>query len=190
MSSLVSRDLSGKCKAARGARLVNAKESLPKIFGDSSKSSARCEPPTTFDTHTMPRQRSKKLTASRIVEAKSAAEEDPASDGINSENETDDSDNESLISVEKDEEEEELDRLVFGDGAGFKAMLGQDMEVDSEDKDGDNGVEEDGSEAGLEHVDDADVRSPCIEAHLMLMGCAAFLSGLWAIWRFKCYSTP
>lgn len=73
------------------------------------------------------------------------------------ENETvDESDNESLISVEKDEEEEELDRLVFGDGAGFKAMLGQDMDVDSEDKDEEAGSENE-SEAGLEHVDDADV---------------------------------
>lgn len=105
----------------------------------------------------MPRQRSKKLIASRVVEAKPAVEDDPASDEVNSENETDESDNESLISVEKDEEEEELDRLVFGDGAGFKAMLGQGMEVDSEDKEGDSGVEEDGSEAGLEHVDDADL---------------------------------
>ena len=138
----------------------------------------------------MPRQRSKKLIASRVVEAKPAVEDDPASDEVNSENETDESDNESLISVEKDEEEEELDRLVFGDGAGFKAMLGQGMEVDSEDKEGDSGVEEDGSEAGFEPVDDADVRLPRVGAHLMLMECAAFLSGLWTIWRFKCCRAP
>jgi hypothetical protein len=108
----------------------------------------------------MPRQRSKKLSASRVVEAKPAAGEDPLSDEISSEDETGASDNESFISVEKDEEEEELDRLVFGDGAGFKAMLGHGIDVDSEDKEEQNGLEEDGSEAGLEHVDDADVYFP------------------------------
>lgn len=188
MDSLIPRDLLASARLRGGRGWSTLKNPCRKYLATLQKVRPGCEPPTNFNTHTMPRQRSKKLAASRVVEAKSAVEEDPVSDGIDSENETDDTDNESLISVEKDEEEEELDRLVFGDGAGFKSMLGQGMEVDSEDKDGDNGVEEDGSEAGLEHVDDADVRSPCIETHLMLMGCAAFLSGLWAIWRFKCNS--
>ncbi|KAH7400387.1 U3 small nucleolar RNA-associated protein-like protein [Cadophora sp. MPI-SDFR-AT-0126] len=105
----------------------------------------------------MPRQRSKKLIASRAVESKPSAAEDPVSDHTNSDNESDESNNESLISVEKDEEEEELDKLVFGDGAGFKAMLGHGMGVNLEDKVEGNVVEEEGSEAGLEQVDDADL---------------------------------
>ncbi|KAL2060322.1 hypothetical protein VTL71DRAFT_9717 [Oculimacula yallundae] len=106
----------------------------------------------------MPRQRSKKLSASRVVDTKPPVEKDAVSrEGSQSEDENeDDSDIESEASMEKDEEEEELDRLVFGDGAGFKAMLGQSMDVDSE-GDGEKESEEEGSDAGLEHVDDADL---------------------------------
>jgi len=62
--------------------------------------------------------------------------------------------------LEKDEEEEDLDRLVLGDSAGFKALLGQNMDMDyarsSEERDG---ILDDSSDAvgGLEDVDDADV---------------------------------
>jgi U3 small nucleolar RNA-associated protein 18 len=73
-----------------------------------------------------------------------------------------DSDNYSLGMLEKDEEEEELDRLVLGDGAGFKAQLGQHMGLDVEDdSEGADSLPEEGSdaEAGLEDVHDAEVSS-------------------------------
>ncbi|CZT11332.1 probable UTP18 Possible U3 snoRNP protein involved in maturation of pre-18S rRNA [Rhynchosporium agropyri] len=110
----------------------------------------------------MPRQRSKKLSASRGLDSKAPLRQDIVSGGGSqskneSENESDnESDIESEEEDEKDEEEEELDRLVFGDGAGFKAMLGEGMDVDSEEEDG-QGIEENGSEAGLAHLDDADL---------------------------------
>ncbi len=101
----------------------------------------------------MPGQHSKKASKDRKIEKKLAPE-------LVSEDKSTNGDNESLEDLVKDAEEEELEGLVFGNGAGFMAQLGQQMDVD-EDEDS---VEEDageGSEAeegeGLEHVDDAAV---------------------------------
>ncbi|PBP27717.1 WD domain, G-beta repeat containing protein [Diplocarpon rosae] len=103
----------------------------------------------------MPRQRSKKLTASRQPEDVSAPELHRPQEESNSEN-GNESDVESLESVPKDEEEEELDRLVFGNGAGFQQMLGRIPDVDSENSNEETGAQ-DGEDGGLEHVDDADL---------------------------------
>jgi U3 small nucleolar RNA-associated protein 18 len=101
----------------------------------------------------MPRQRSKKISSSRVAEEKTARKEVWDS-------EPEYSDNASLDISEKDEDEEELERLVLGDGATFKVQLGMDMDLDKEDLEG-NGREEDlEAEVGLENVDDADVSTP------------------------------
>ncbi|PQE27419.1 hypothetical protein CJF31_00009041 [Rutstroemia sp. NJR-2017a BVV2] len=66
--------------------------------------------------------------------------------------------------MEKDEDEEELDRLVLGDDAGFTSQLGQDMDVymdSGEDEEGDRD-EEENENIGLEGVDDADVGSTAL----------------------------
>jgi U3 small nucleolar RNA-associated protein 18 len=63
--------------------------------------------------------------------------------------------------LEKDEEEEELARLVLGDGLGFKAQLGQQMDLamDGGSEEEESMVEEDSEgEARLENIDDAEVR--------------------------------
>ncbi|EKD20672.1 uncharacterized protein L3040_006392 [Drepanopeziza brunnea f. sp. 'multigermtubi'] len=99
------------------------------------------------------RQRSKKLVPSREAENGSAPEAELPQEDSGSEVE---SDNESVEAMEKDEEEEELDRLVFGDVAGFQHMLGQGMDVDSEGSDREVG-EESSDSGGLEHVQDADL---------------------------------
>lgn len=99
----------------------------------------------------MPRQRSKKLSESRETVPSAAPELERSEDQS-------DSDNHSL---EKDEEEEELDRLVLGNGTAFKAQLGQNMDIDIEDdSENDEALAEEDSEAdvGLENVDDAEVR--------------------------------
>jgi U3 small nucleolar RNA-associated protein 18 len=99
----------------------------------------------------MPRQRSKKLTASRQTEDGSATEREERSD----------TDNDSTGLLEKDEEEEELARLVLGDGLGFKAQLGQqmDLDIDGGSEEEESMVEEDSEgEARLENIDDAEVR--------------------------------
>jgi U3 small nucleolar RNA-associated protein 18 len=65
--------------------------------------------------------------------------------------------------MEKDEDEEELDRLVLGDDAGFTSQLGQDMDIDMDsggDEEGDQ--EEENEDIGLEGVDDADVCSTAL----------------------------
>ncbi|KAK2623929.1 hypothetical protein QTJ16_006563 [Diplocarpon rosae] len=99
----------------------------------------------------MPRQRSKKQTASRQIENFSAPELDrPQEEGSNSEN-GNESEIESLISVPKDEEEEDLERLVFGDGVGFQQMLGQIPDVDLENSNEETGAQ-DGEDGGLEHL--------------------------------------
>lgn len=105
----------------------------------------------------MPRQRSKKLDASRSKEEKPAPKAEHQDQDSGSDIESDDG---SLQSLEKDEEEEDLDRLVFGDDAGFKAMLGQSMDVDSDNSNEEIEEAEDGADAGgLEDVDDAEVRT-------------------------------
>lgn len=76
------------------------------------------------------------------------------------ENEESDSDHESVNMMDKDSDEEELDRLVLGDGAGFTAQLGEDMDFDmKEDSEGEKNEDEDQEDAGIEGVDDADVLS-------------------------------
>lgn len=102
----------------------------------------------------MPRQRSKKLSESHKTAEDAAPEvrhEEPRAG----------SDNEGSEDLEKDEEEEELDRLVLGDGSAFMAQLGLQMDVDYEERsDGESGLDEEGgSEAGLEGVDDTDVNA-------------------------------
>jgi U3 small nucleolar RNA-associated protein 18 len=97
----------------------------------------------------MPRQRSKKLSATLQNEHSSESEREDQNE----------SDNASLGMLEKDEEEEELARLVLGDVAGFKAQLGQHMELDAGSEEGEGLAEEDsGGEVDLENVDDAEVR--------------------------------
>ncbi len=96
----------------------------------------------------MSRNGSKKLSATRQIEYGSASERD----------DQDDSDNDSLEMLEKDEEEEELARAVLGDVAGFKAKLGQQMDLDPDLEGGEVLAEDDSEgEAGLENVDDAEV---------------------------------
>jgi hypothetical protein len=76
------------------------------------------------------------------------------------EEEAGDSGNESADLMEKDEEEEELDRLVLGSGADFKAQLSQGMDIDSEEESAEEDEEAKAEDAGLENVDDADVSTP------------------------------
>jgi U3 small nucleolar RNA-associated protein 18 len=57
--------------------------------------------------------------------------------------------------LEKDEAEEELERLVFGDSEGFREGLREFKLDDGEDEE--NG-EESNAQNGLEGMDDADVR--------------------------------
>lgn len=100
----------------------------------------------------MPRQRSKKLTESRKATQQPASS---AQDNLEQEN----SDNESFDAMDKDEDEEELDRLVLGDGAEFKTQIAEDAsgmdEDESEAELETGGVIE--LEASLEDVDDAEV---------------------------------
>lgn len=102
----------------------------------------------------MPRQRSKKLSSSRKAENESVPE-------LQRHEDEQESDIESLGILDKDSDEEELDRLVLGDGAGFMAQLGRDMDVD-EDEDAGSGEgmseEDERGDGGLEGVDDADVK--------------------------------
>src|SRR4030081_769631 len=100
----------------------------------------------------MPRQRSKKLSASHEAEQKRIPE-------LGQESAHYESDNESLDEQEKGSDEEELDRLVFGDETEFNAHLGHGMDVDEAEVHDGSAVEEEdpGEEEGLENVDDADV---------------------------------
>ncbi|TVY87998.1 putative U3 small nucleolar RNA-associated protein [Lachnellula willkommii] len=100
----------------------------------------------------MPRQRSKKSSASR----KTVQDPGPP---IPHEDEQSGSDNEDLEILERDAEEEELDKLVLGDGSAFMAQLGGGRDVDSENgSDVAEGLEnEDDGEGDLEGVDDADL---------------------------------
>jgi len=134
----------------------------------------------------MPRQRSKKLSASR----KTVQEPVPA---IHNEDEQFGSDNEDLEILEKDAQEEELDKLVLGDGSAFMAQLGGGMDVDSEE--GSDVAEEledeNDGEGGLEGVDDADVRTTPPFVHLSWTNMLeAFLPRLGTIrGRSKCFDT-
>ncbi len=81
--------------------------------------------------------------------------------------------------MEKDEVEEELEKLVFGDDEGFKRGLqleGRNGEELSEDDDaeGRGEIEGDGIlESEIEGIDDADVRR---ETLIMTSGCQANIS--------------
>lgn len=103
----------------------------------------------------MPRQRSKKLSEGRKALQQPTP---PAQD----EHEQDDSDNESLDIMEKDDDEQELDRLVLGDEAGFMAQLDHEGTEDEGDELEESGLEAevglDDVEGNLEGVDDAEVR--------------------------------
>lgn len=126
----------------------------------------------------MPRQRSKKLSSSRKDEEQSIPE-------LQRPEVEDESDNESLGMLEKDSDEEELDRLVLGDDAGFMAQLGGDMEIDEDESEDSTGVvEETGDEEdGLEGVNDEDVR---ITTLLLLTEAdvyQAFFPRFWTIHR-------
>lgn len=63
--------------------------------------------------------------------------------------------------LEKDSDEEELDRLVLGDNAGFMAQIARDMEPDDANEEvvEDISKQDEDEEIGLEGVDDEDVRS-------------------------------
>jgi hypothetical protein len=132
-----------------------------------------------LQTHTMPRQRSRKLSNSHKAEQESAPE-------LRRDEEEEKSDNESLGMLGKDSDEEQLDRLVLGDDSGFMAQLGPEMEVD-EDGEADCGEgtseadDEEKESGGLEGVDDADA-STHLNSFPDQTNCPqAFLSRLWAI---------
>lgn len=57
--------------------------------------------------------------------------------------------------IEKDAAEEELERLVFGDGEGFREGL---RDFNLEDQETKEDTSEDDSEGGFAGLDDADVR--------------------------------
>jgi hypothetical protein len=103
----------------------------------------------------MPRQRSKTTSASRETAQKSVSE-------IDRENGQYESGNESVDMQEIGSDEEELDRLVFGNEAEFKAHLGHG--IDRDEAGGSDGSEaeagEGDEEEGLQNVNDADVGSP------------------------------
>ncbi|KUJ18635.1 WD40 repeat-like protein [Mollisia scopiformis] len=105
----------------------------------------------------MPRQRSKKLSDSRKAKTGIAADITKENTQTHGDSE---SDNESLEIFDKDAEEEELDRLVLGDGFGFKTQYGADTEMqygEAVDEDEDVVERDSEGEAGLEDVDDADL---------------------------------
>ena len=76
---------------------------------------------------------------------------------FDSEDEESGSDNEGSEIMAKDEAEEELDRLVLGDSAGFLDNLRGQMDLDEESSDDERGGADLEGDAGLEGVDDADV---------------------------------
>ena len=143
-------------EAAKGcARLrtgQDAKQSLPKI----SAFLLRDVETAGFSaaTHTMPRQRSKKLSAGQGTAKKPAPE-------LERESRQYESENDSINEREKGSDEEELDNLVFGDQTGFQANLGHGMDIDQADGSQKRGSEEEEGEEeeGLENVNDADVGS-------------------------------
>ena len=67
--------------------------------------------------------------------------------------------------LEKDEAEEELERLVFGDSEGFREGL-KDFKLN--DEDAEEGEDSD-AQGGLEGLDDADVRGTIESQHLRPM---------------------
>jgi hypothetical protein len=145
-------------EAARLRTGQATKESLPKI---SSRILLRDvgRAGLTTATYEMPRQRSKKLSASRKTVQQPVSEQPHVSE-LERERDQSESENDSLDILEKDSDEEELDRLVLGDQGEFSAQLGNDMDLNQAEGFEESGAgEEDGDEeGGLENVDDADVR--------------------------------
>jgi U3 small nucleolar RNA-associated protein 18 len=126
----------------------------------------------------MLRQRSKKLSDSRKTDAKSR--EVHALDFAH-ERDQSESDNESLDIQAKDDEEEELDRLVLGDGAGFKTQLNYDINMGyDEDSQSDREVieKDEDAEGGLENVDDADVSKTPPFSTMSANFCQSFSSSI------------
>lgn len=124
----------------------------PQLFPFHERTKPRTKPFP--NTNTMPqKQRSRKSAATRKPDHDLAPRREKPQEGSESEVE---SDMESVKSLENDAEEEELNRLVFGDGAGFQQMLSQGMDVDSEGV-GEAGKDEGSEAGGLAHVQDADV---------------------------------
>lgn len=103
----------------------------------------------------MRRQRSKKISASRETAQKPVPELERVREPYESEN-----DSEDIREIGSDEEE--LDRLVFGDESEFKAHLGDGMDVDQgEGSEGSEAEEADLEDTeGLGNVNDADVSYP------------------------------
>jgi U3 small nucleolar RNA-associated protein 18 len=90
------------------------------------------------------------------------------------------SDPESEDIMEEDEDEEELNRLVLGDGAGFASNLAGDYVESEEGSDVEEGA--DGEDQGLEGVDDADVSTGYNLSHrIALRHSAAVLCRCWTI---------
>lgn len=75
----------------------------------------------------------------------------------------DGSDNEEVEDLQKDSDEEELDRLVLGDDAGFLEQLGADTRMSDGGYESSREEAELEEEGGLEGVDDADV---CTNYHI------------------------
>lgn len=101
----------------------------------------------------MSRQQTKTISRSREAPRSPVHSVDSGDEESGSENEGSDI-------MEKDEDEEELDRLVLGDSAGFLERLGGHMDLEEEGN-LDGGEEADlEADVGLEGVDDADVTTP------------------------------
>jgi U3 small nucleolar RNA-associated protein 18 len=135
----------------RGCARATLEEPMPKISsGFLHRNTEQLEYP---ETQAMPRQRSKKLSASHMTVQQPKSE-------VELEKGENESEIDGLHMMEKDSDEEELDRLVLGDGSEFKAQLGRAVDLDraenSEGYDVEGGDLEE--EEGLEDVDDADVR--------------------------------
>lgn len=107
----------------------------------------------------MPRQRSKKLSAEK-TESGTVARIHPEDIQHEEHSESDNESVESIQILEKDAEEEELDRLVLGGGFGFNAQFSKDVDMlaeESQDEENEDIDQDPEDEAGLEGVDDADV---------------------------------
>lgn len=106
----------------------------------------------------MPAPKSKTRRVSRKSNAK-AAESDH--EDFSDERESDD---ESHDGLKRDEQEDELERLVLGDGGGWQAAMGTGMDLDKVDEGASEEEETGDTEPGFEGLDDADV-----SIHLQLL---------------------
>lgn len=102
----------------------------------------------------MPPQQTKTLAGGQKISSTPVRAFEP-------EDEESGSENEGSEIMEKDHDEEELDKLVLGDSAGFFERLGGNIDVDNDgDSDGEREEADLGVDIGLEGVDDADVITP------------------------------